>query len=115
MVFAYLRLIFGVRSFVCFIANPTAQACQEEAPGKCHLSGKQGPAINCCCHGALWDGAPVRCSKEEERGPMVAVKTCKSHARNVKRIEFPWQLELLMIASQRQKPSAKFDISILKY
>lgn len=42
---------------------------------------------------------------------MVALKTC----RNGERIEFPWQPKLLVIASLRQKPSVKFDISILKY
>lgn len=50
-----------------------------------------------------------------ERGPTVALKTCRSQGRNGKRIEFPWQPELPVIASWRQKPSAKFDISILKY
>lgn len=58
-------------------------------------------------------------SKMEQRG---GERTCggsedmqKSWQKWRERIEFPWQLELLVIASRRQKPSAKFDISILKY
>ena len=107
----YLQWIHGRLIVWLFIADPTTQASQGEAPGKCQLSGKQGLAINRRCQGALWDG----CSREEERGAAVGLKTCRTHGRIGERIEFPWQPEWLLIASQRQKPTAKFDISILKF